>query len=153
MIPAPFILLAALARVLVGMGLASRWLVYAPVALICAWYSLGMSVEAAIVALCAMLNIGLGWTKWEMRQHQAIRYSAIPTLLSLVASIAHEPHLALSCLAWAFACAIVGAFEIDVRRKLERYGFTIFGRKVSSAQYAEFVIGAVCLGGASLLVR
>lgn len=153
MIPTPLILLAARARVLVGMGLALRWLAYIPVALICAWYSLDITIEAAAVALGATVNAASGWTKWEMRHHQAIRYSAIPTLLSLVASIAREPHLALSCLAWAFACALVGAFEINIRRKLEPYGFTIFGREVSSAQYAEFIIGAVLIGGASLLVR
>lgn len=146
-----FILLAGIGRVLVGMGRTPRWYTYPPLAMICAGWSLGPTAEAAIVALLSALTVGLGWTKWENRLWQSIRYSTLPLVAAVTALIAQEWTLSVSLLLWALSCAAVGAIEIDIRVRLERFGFRVFGRDVSSAQFAEFIIGAVCIGGAALL--
>lgn len=142
-------LIAGLARAAVGLGLASRWYVYPPIALAIAYFALGVSIWTPIIATVAALNVGLGWTDWDNRLHQAIRYSVLPFVLIIPALIISHN---FSPLLWAALCAIVGAIEIDIRRGLEPFGFTIFGRDISSAQYAEFVIGAACIGG-MILVR
>jgi len=149
MIEASLILLAAIARVIVGMGLASRWLVYPPVALACAYYAFGPTIWTPIFAALAAYNVGAGWTKWENRPYQAIRYSLLP----LAAVIAYHAagNDAPAMFAWPAACALVGWLDWTIRTRLEPYGFAIFGREITSAQYAEFVIGAVLIGGVTLL--
>lgn len=135
---------AALARVAVGMGLVSRWYVYPPVVLALAYYTFGPTLETPIFALLAALNVGLGFTNWEDRLHQACRYAFLP-LLGAIAYLIAERHLGF--VVWPALCAAVGWAEPAIRQHLAQFKFTVFGREVSSAQYAEFVIGAVCLGG------
>jgi len=148
MIEASLILIAALGRVAVGMGLASRWYVYPPVALGIAYFTLGISIWTPIIAAVAALNVGLGHTKWGDRLHQSIRYAFLPAILAgAYFYFEHDGILIL----WAGLCGIVGWAEPAVRKQLEPFGFTIFGREISSAQYAEFLIGAVCLGGFAMV--
>ena len=138
------IILAGIARVCVGMGLAGRWYVYPPVALFVAYSAFGPSIWTPIFAAVAALNVGLGWTKWDDRIHQAVRYSIMPAIIAVAFMLFGGN---ASILLWPLFCAVIGATEIDIRRGLESHGFTLFGRSVSSAQYAEFFIGAFCIGG------
>jgi len=149
MISAALILLAALARVAVGMGFVSRWFIYPAVALLCAYQGLGWTIEAAVFGTVMALTMGLGWTSWGNRPWMALRYGLPPMLLAISYGIAHP--LPSEIMIWAIACCVYGAIDGDVRKRLEPYGFTIFGRQVSSAQYAEALTGAILHGGMSLL--
>jgi len=153
MAAAALIFIAALARVGVGMGFISRWTIYPAVALACAYEGFRGSPDMLIVvpvfAAVMALTMGLGWTSWGNRPIMALRYGLPPMLLAIACGIAYP--LTPEIMIWAISCAAYGAIDGDIRKRLEPYGFTIFGRQVSSAQYAEFITGAVLLGGMSLL--
>lgn len=141
-------ILAGLGRAAVGAGWSQRFYTYPLIALFAGLYGFGFHAWAVPFIVVPMLVIWLGWTKWEDPIWMTIRYGLAPGILAITyAFMTNDP----TPIAWAMACGGYGAVDGLVRVKLEPYGFTLWGQQIDSARYAEFLTGAIIVGGVALL--
>lgn len=143
---AALVVLAGLVRALVGMSLLGRWLVYPPLCALCAYVGFGLDWWAIPFAVIPALTLGLGWTDWGNRIWMTARYGIPSALLVIAYAAAHNLTIPFEMTWWVGICFLYGFGEGDVRSMLQPYSFTVRGHVVSSAQYAEFLCGAIVAG-------
>jgi len=149
MIQALAILIASVARAVVGSGHLSRGIAYPIAAALAAYVGFGADWWAVPFTIVPAAVLWLGRTKWEDRLYTVARLGAAPTALGAV-------HYVLTGhfggIWWGLACMAMAVIDIDIRERLDHVRIELPGDFViDSARVAEFVNGAVILGGVALL--
>lgn len=140
--------MAGIGRAVVGAGKLDRAVVYPFISFFASAWAFGVTWWMLPFAIVPMMMIWLGWTKWEDPVWMSIRYGLFPGILAFTYGVmTGDP----SAIIWAAACASYGSVDWIVRVKLEPYGFEVLGQQIDSARYAEFLTGAIIVGGVAFL--